>query len=72
MAAVSGSQISSGKAWHRRHRRSEGNLGSAIQKSGVLLLIFKMLFTAKAVGHFGSGWAWLVVNQKGELEIVDT
>lgn len=33
---------------------------------------FKEEFGAKAGGHFGSGWAWLVVNQAGELEITDT
>ncbi|GHV15147.1 superoxide dismutase [Mn] [Fibrobacterales bacterium] len=33
---------------------------------------FAEAFTAKALGHFGSGWVWLVVNAKGELEITDT
>lgn len=33
---------------------------------------FKELFTQAAVSVFGSGWAWLVVNQEGKLEIVKT
>lgn len=33
---------------------------------------FQEAFSAKAVGHFGSGWAWLVLNGSGELEITDT
>lgn len=31
---------------------------------------FKEDFTKAAVGLFGSGWAWLVENQYGKLEIV--
>jgi len=30
---------------------------------------FKELFTQTAVGHFGAGWAWLVRNQEGKLQI---
>jgi len=30
---------------------------------------FKELFTATAVGHFGSGWAWLVRDENNTLKI---
>lgn len=33
---------------------------------------FKEQFTAAATGRFGSGWAWLVVNKEGQLEITST
>ncbi|MFC0522596.1 superoxide dismutase [Pontibacillus salicampi] len=33
---------------------------------------FKETFTNTALGRFGSGWAWLVVNNNGELEVMDT
>ncbi len=33
---------------------------------------FKEEFTKSAVGNFGSGWTWLVLNKAGELEIVNT
>jgi superoxide dismutase, Fe-Mn family len=33
---------------------------------------FKEQFTAKALSQFGSGWAWLVQNEQGALEIIST
>ena len=33
---------------------------------------FKDAFSAAAAGHFGSGWAWLVQNKEGKLEITQT
>ena len=33
---------------------------------------FKIAFTQAATTRFGSGWAWLVVNQEGKLEVMST
>eukprot|EP00002_Diphylleia_rotans_P008755 TRINITY_DN18743_c0_g1_i1.p1 TRINITY_DN18743_c0_g1~~TRINITY_DN18743_c0_g1_i1.p1 ORF type:complete len:197 (-),score=22.80 TRINITY_DN18743_c0_g1_i1:290-880(-) len=33
---------------------------------------FKEKFSAAATTHFGSGWAWLVRNASGKLEVVST
>ena len=33
---------------------------------------FKTAFTAAATTRFGSGWAWLVVNKEGKLEVTST
>jgi len=33
---------------------------------------FKEEFAAKALGNFGSGWTWLVLNKANEVEIVNT
>lgn len=33
---------------------------------------FQAAFTAAATTHFGSGWAWLVVNKEGKLEVTST
>jgi Fe-Mn family superoxide dismutase len=30
---------------------------------------FKELFTATAASHFGSGWAWLVLDEEGRLQV---
>ena len=32
---------------------------------------FKEAFISSAVGNFGSGWTWLVLNQEGKLEILN-
>lgn len=33
---------------------------------------FKEEFTKSALGNFGSGWTWLVLNKSGEVEIMNT
>jgi len=33
---------------------------------------FKEKFSAAGVGRFGSGWAWLIKNSSGKLEVVST
>ena len=33
---------------------------------------FKEKFEAAGAGRFGSGWAWLIVNKTGKLEVVST
>ena len=33
---------------------------------------FQAAFTAAATTRFGSGWAWLVVNKEGKLEVTST
>lgn len=48
-----------------------GAIKAAIDKSFGSFSNFKEQFSAKAVGHFASGWAWLVKNGDN-LEIVDT
>lgn len=48
-----------------------GELAEAIDKKFGSFEKFKEEFAAAAAGRFGSGWAWLVVNN-GELEVMST
>ncbi|ELQ0052481.1 superoxide dismutase [Listeria monocytogenes] len=48
-----------------------GNLKAAIESEFGTFDEFKENFNAAAAARFGSGWAWLVVND-GKLEIVST
>jgi Fe-Mn family superoxide dismutase len=47
-----------------------GPLAEAIDKKWGSLDAFKEAFEKEAAALFGSGWAWLVKNKQGELEIV--
>lgn len=47
-------------------------VASAIDQAFGSFDAFKEQFTAAATGRFGSGWAWLVVNKEGNLEITST
>ncbi|CAM4275078.1 superoxide dismutase [Listeria ivanovii] len=48
-----------------------GNLKAAIESEFGTFDEFKEKFNAAAAARFGSGWAWLVVNN-GKLEIIST
>lgn len=48
-----------------------GSIKEAIEKEFGSFDEFKKQFTAAATGQFGSGWAWLVLNN-GKLEIMGT
>lgn len=50
----------------------EGDLLAAIEKAFGSFDEFKTQFVAAATGRFGSGWAWLAVDESGELFISST
>jgi Fe-Mn family superoxide dismutase len=51
-------------------RKPEGKLADAIIKTFGSFDSFKEQFTKAAVTLFGSGWAWLVKNEDGNLQII--
>ncbi|MCB9831519.1 MAG: superoxide dismutase [Fe] [Planctomycetes bacterium] len=50
----------------------QGALADALTSAFGSFAAFKEKFSAEAAGHFGSGWAWLVKNAAGGLEICST
>lgn len=50
----------------------KGEIAEAIKEKFGSFEKFKEEFSAAAATVFGSGWAWLVLNEKGELEIMQT
>lgn len=62
--------------WHslspKAKKLPEGALAAAITAKFGSFEHFKEEFTKAAVTLFGSGWAWLVKNPKGEVEILQT
>lgn len=50
----------------------EGELADAINSAFGSFEKFKEEFAAAAGSRFGSGWAWLIVNGSGDLEITST
>jgi Fe-Mn family superoxide dismutase len=49
-----------------------GPVAAAIDKAFGSFDAFKQQLTDASVKQFGSGWGWLVKNEKGDLEIVTT
>ena len=49
-----------------------GKLAEEINSSFGSFDAFKEKFEAAGVGQFGSGWAWVIVNKSGKLEIAKT
>ena len=49
-----------------------GKLAEEINSTFGSFDAFKEKFEAAGIGRFGSGWAWLIVNKSGKLEIVST
>jgi Fe-Mn family superoxide dismutase len=50
----------------------KGKLAEAINSTFGSFDQFKEKFQAAGAGRFGSGWAWLVINKAGALEIIST
>lgn len=50
----------------------KGEIATAIEASFKDFASFKELFTAEALGRFGSGWAWLVRDGEGSLSVMST
>ena len=50
----------------------KGQLAEAIKAKFGSFDAFKEAFEKAGTTRFGSGWAWLVVNKAGELEVVST
>lgn len=53
-------------------RKPTGALADAINAKWGSYDEFKKAFTQTAIGTFGSGWAWLVKNTDGSLDLVST
>lgn len=49
-----------------------GKIGEAIKSAFGDFDTFKNQFAAAATTRFGSGWAWLVVNKEGKLQVYST
>ena len=55
----------------KKNVKSSREVAKAVEKTFGSYEEFKKKFTEAALGRFGSGWAWLVLN-KGKLEIMRT
>ncbi len=62
--------------WHSMSPTGGGepydDLAAAVDEAFGSLDKFKEIFTTSALTRFGSGWAWLVKNSDGKLEVLST
>lgn len=62
--------------WNEMKVGGEGKMPNILRKKIEMkfgsLVEFKVLFEKNALGRFGSGWGWLVFDEKGDLEIMST
>ncbi len=62
--------------WACMHTKGGGKPGGKLAKDIDQVFgsfdAFKELFANAAANRFGSGWAWLVLNQQGNLEVCST
>lgn len=56
----------------KENNAPQGKILEAINEKFSSFEKFKEEFKNQAMNRFGSGWAWLVVNQNGDLEIIST
>jgi superoxide dismutase, Fe-Mn family len=49
-----------------------GKLADDLKSAFGSFQAFKEKFEAAGLGRFGSGWAWLIVNKKGQIEVTST
>ncbi len=52
--------------------KPEGALMSAIEKDFGSFDQFKEMFSSAAATQFGSGWAWLIIDEAGKLRVINT
>ncbi|MCX6332868.1 MAG: superoxide dismutase [Bacteroidia bacterium] len=48
----------------------KGTFARVIKRNFGSVRFFKEMFTGSAVSLLGSGWIWLILNQKGSMEII--
>lgn len=48
------------------------NLKKEIEKNFGSIRVFQLEFEKAASGRFGSGWAWLIKDNKGKLKVIST
>ena len=56
----------------RKDKEFNGQIKNKVEKTFGSFDEFKKKFAETAMNRFGSGWAWLILNEENELEIMST